>query len=341
MIQTVKITLANYRCFADTDPLRMEFTSGFTALVGPNNSGKSSLLRFFIENRPLFGQLLNPSYLNLITRGVLEQAAYFVEDSTEIHCDLNDRRTRLELEFLTNETFNEPRIAKGIFYRDRDSSKWTGQFFANTSLAPCYSDSTALRVLLPQRAPKDCPAVNLKPLNDFLITVLNAVYIPPFRNAISENASEYYDMAIGSKFVELWHSWATGGEKAKNNAIIRVQEDIERIFGLGRLEVSATPDMKALHVTVDRKPYKLREMGAGLSQFILVLGNVAIRKPAVLLIDEPELNLHPSLQVDFLTSLASYPSEGCVIFATHNMGLARAVGDRILSFRKSPAGALV
>jgi len=49
------------------------------------------------------------------------------------------------------------------------------------------------------------------------------------------------------------------------------------------------------------------------------------------LIDEPELNLHPSLQISFLTALASYFEYG-VLFATHNIGLARASAGRIYSF---------
>src|SRR5204863_5620738 len=95
----------------------------------------------------------------------------------------------------------------------------------------------------------------------------------------------------------------------------------------------ATQRLNTLQVAVNGKPYKLRELGAGLSQFILVFGAAAFQKPDYIFIDEPELNLHPSLQVDFLTSLGSYAKEG-VVFATHSIGLARTVGDRIFSLRK-------
>lgn len=71
-------------------------------------------------------------------------------------------------------------------------------------------------------------------------------------------------------------------------------------------------------------------MGSGIAQLILVLMSAAINKPEYILIDEPELNLHPSLQLDFLTSLASCAKQG-VLFATHSYGLARAAADRIYS----------
>lgn len=43
------------------------------------------------------------------------------------------------------------------------------------------------------------------------------------------------------------------------------------------------------------------------------------------------------MQIDFLTSLASYATEG-VVFATHSIGLARAIGDRIFSLQNQGSG---
>jgi ABC-type sulfate/molybdate transport systems ATPase subunit len=55
-----------------------------------------------------------------------------------------------------------------------------------------------------------------------------------------------------------------------------------------------------------------------------------MQKPTFILIDEPEQNLHPSLQAEFLTTLGTYASKG-VIFTTHSLGLARSVADRLYS----------
>jgi energy-coupling factor transporter ATP-binding protein EcfA2 len=71
-----------------------------------------------------------------------------------------------------------------------------------------------------------------------------------------------------------------------------------------------------------------------LAQFIVVLANAAVQQPVYILIDEPELNLHPSLQLDFLTALGSYADTG-VVFATHSVGLARAISERIFSVRRT------
>jgi hypothetical protein len=57
----------------------------------------------------------------------------------------------------------------------------------------------------------------------------------------------------------------------------------------------------------------------------------------LILIDEPELNLHPALQLDFLNTLGSFASHG-VLFATHSVGLARAASDAVYSVRRAAQG---
>lgn len=51
------LSVKNYRRFADSTPAQIDIIDGLTALVGVNNSGKSSLLRFFYEFRPILRQL--------------------------------------------------------------------------------------------------------------------------------------------------------------------------------------------------------------------------------------------------------------------------------------------
>lgn len=58
-----------------------------------------------------------------------------------------------------------------------------------------------------------------------------------------------------------------------------------------------------------------------------------MHRPAFILIDEPEMNLHPALQLDFLTTLGSYATDG-VVFATHHLGLARSASERIYALSR-------
>lgn len=165
----------------------------------------------------------------------------------------------------------------------------------------------------------------------------DSIYLGRFRNVINQGAAGYYDLSIGTTFIQQWNDWKAGSIKSHNLYVAQITEDIRRIFQLKSLEINAAASLQTLQITVNGKPYKLRELGAGLAQFIITFANVAIRRPQFILIDEPELNLHPSLQIDFLTSLASYASRG-VIFATHSIGLARSTAERLYSFSRNDAG---
>ena len=66
----IEITIKNYRCFPDSKPARIFLQKGFTGFVGVNNSGKSSLLKFFYEFRHLFARLSNPAdFFNILLSG--------------------------------------------------------------------------------------------------------------------------------------------------------------------------------------------------------------------------------------------------------------------------------
>jgi hypothetical protein len=128
----------------------------------------------------------------------------------------------------------------------------------------------------------------------------NAVYIGAFRNAVNVGgAHDYYDLPIGENFIARWDGLKSGGNLEEAAAALRVTADLMRIFDV-KLEINASPGNERMQVIVDDVPFGLHELGGGLAQWLVVLAFVAMRQPRLILIDEPELNLHPSLQVDFL-----------------------------------------
>src|SRR5579859_6577790 len=93
----LEITIKNYRCFSDEKPVKLVLDNGFVALVGVNNSGKSSLLRFFYEFRLLFTNLTNVNYLIMILQGQAGISFSGVVDQAEVFCNSNDRDMSVEV----------------------------------------------------------------------------------------------------------------------------------------------------------------------------------------------------------------------------------------------------
>src|SRR5581483_11356459 len=325
-----RITLKNYRCFSESAPATIDLDAGFTALIGTNNSGKSSYLRFFHEFRGVFHNLLNAgnySYNNYFNCGLAH-----VEDWIEIFNNSNDHDITIE---ITNMNSKEGEISRIHLVLKRNFQNRIGiSIWLNTGsnqFATVTNSSGGTQHMI-NNIPRwiNGTAASFIELSQILSECL---YVGPFRNAISEGSGGYYDISIGTSFISNWDGWKTGASRQQNLAAQQVADDIAHIFDFNHFEINASPDKKALQVIINRKPHRLRELGAGLAQFIIVFGNVANKKPTLLLLDEPELNLHPSLQIDFLTSLTSYTSYG-VMFASHSVGLARAVSDRIYTFQK-------
>ncbi len=337
----IEITIKNYRCFADSRPARIPVRPGFTAFVGVNNSGKSSLLKFFYEFRQLF-QLIGGgggSFLPALQGSHLAfNLPPTITDIDQLFCHSNDRNLEIELRVLAAEPKTLPVPTRLIVTVPRR----TNTFFARVDLPGemkvdpqqfFFSAPTILDMRAHNRMPTD--------FSDYFTAckeLSETLFIGPFRNAINVGTNEaYFDISVGQSFIQNWQQWKTGSSGKLNEAAYKLTQEIGHIFEFESLEINSSPDNRTLQVFVNGKSYRLSDLGSGLTQFFLVLANVAMRPPAYILIDEPELNLHASLQLDFLTTLASYARQG-IMFATHNIGLGRASADRIYALRKIAEG---
>lgn len=336
----VTLTLKNYRPFADDEPLRVQIAPGFTGLVGINNAGKSTLLRFFYEFRNLWNHLQNANGVLNCVNNALTVSPLGVGDPLEVFHRRNERPITIVLDFDPPAHGASVQKAEFTILRLPPGSggvSSTLRLFGSGVERPFRQVVLTIGEVNNQKIDMirdtDGPATDVTPLADLARDLHSAIYIAAFRNAITEGTKDYFDLEIGTAFIKKWNAMKTGTARNQNDRAVEVEADIARIFGFASLEINAAENETTLQVRVNREPFKLRELGGGLAQFIVTYANVATRSPSFILLDEPELNLHPSLQLDFLTSLTSYASRG-IFFATHSLGLARAASERLYSFRR-------
>ncbi len=120
----------------------------------------------------------------------------------------------------------------------------------------------------------------------------------------------------------------TGDNSRNTDAAVAVERQIQELFNFRHFQINAVEDRSSLQIIIDNWSYKIDEVGSGLAQFIISLAHAAMKRPRYVLIDEPESNLHASMQLSFVTSLASYATGG-LLFASHNLELARSAADRV------------
>ncbi len=321
----IEVSLRNYRCVGDS-PASIRYRDGFTALVGVNNSGKSTLLRLPYEVRPLLSAMR--SYGEQDLRATAGPSSWWQPVLGE-----GERISRagaagpVEIAITVRDgpggAFElEGRPLTAVFRYDRQRA----------FRAELKHDG---RVLAPEEAQSISTFEPFLAATDILA---GAKYIGPFRNALNIGAQEsYYDIQIGRTFVATFNTYKAGPEASKNEAMVELLDEVRRIFGYAKLDANATPGGETLQLSVDGRSFRLSELGAGFAHFLVVLVNVLVQKPELLLIDEPELNLHASLQLDFLSTLARYATHG-VVFATHSLGLARTSADNLYVVDRDQGG---
>jgi ABC-type cobalamin/Fe3+-siderophores transport system ATPase subunit len=325
---TFELTIKNYRCFSEANPASISFGDGFTAVIGSNNSGKSSLLRFFYEFRGLFMRLSDPAWFPISLGGTPSgfNLAPSVLDTEELFHNQNDRDITIEV------VVAKIRLLIRVVRSSntcRCELQINGQNIAGNSV----------KIQDGKLVVGGSVCADSKQYFDACNHLTNTLYIGPFRNAINVGSkNDYFDIQVGQAFIQQWREVKTGNSVKQNEAANRLTQDIKRIFQFSDFEINPSSDDQTLQLFIDGKSFKLPTVGAGLTQFIMVLANAAVKRPSLILIDEPELNLHPSLQIDFLTTLASYSRNGNIVFATHSIGLARASAKRIYSLRKIATG---
>ena len=303
-------------------PARFTVGAGYTAFVGANNAGKTSALRFFYEFRPLF-QRLTPGSGNLIQMlaadshdtpgllGVIDPLAVF-HSGNEL-----DIEVRLTLETPAAEApvpVPVPVPAELVLHMNRNGQARV--LIPGSDPFPQNQtgwDSTFITVAGAKR-------FDFAPWFEIFAAMAQTLFIGAFRNALNVGGGAHYDLAIGEQFVQTWDRYKAGDNRREIQAALDLTEEIRRIFEFESLEINAHTANKSLLVIIDGRPYPLDEVGGGLAHFIIALASAAIQRPQLILIDEPELNPHPSLQLDFLTTLGRYASKG-TLFATHSIGL--------------------
>lgn len=349
----IDLTIKNYRCFPDSRPARLVIKPGFSSFLGINNSGKSALLKFFYEFRHLFHELRAPQSFLTSLKQERDISVQGVTDPRTIFCNKNNRNIEIQISLPSDR-----RTASFISRGDEQVNLVFPQRFVINILKDPLRFSTLLHLTNGQKVgpgfleadrARETPVgwgislsnskeiIHITDVEKILAGLSETIYIGPFRNALNGSIGQYFDINVGQTFIQGWRTYKTGKINEHRETIYRLTKDIQRIFDFKEFEINASEDGTTLVVFINGKSFDLFDIGSGISQFIVVLASAAFRKPAYILIDEPELNLHPALQLDFLTTLTSYAREG-ILFATHNMGLARSSSDTVYSLRKVDEG---
>jgi ABC-type cobalamin/Fe3+-siderophores transport system ATPase subunit len=333
------VTFSGYRCFSPENPVQVTLQGEQVAFLGLNNAGKSTLLKAFYDFRDIFKKLsASTDDLRAVVGG--HDIPFRIQDFTSVedifwHHDTSDIKISIEVppcpDFLSR---------VDITIRN-NSDRFRVLFYDTEGNAIPYNQlaGEGTRLRTPTRVYGD-----LRRIFDAFASLAQCIYVPSVRHATpftpdSAHMREgaFFDIKIGKPFIESWDSLQRGSGKHQTEKIASVIQDLRRIFGFETLDFMTDAGRRTMIAVVNGKSVLLSDLGSGLSQFVVLLGNLAFANPSYVLIDEPESNLHPSLQLQFLEAVAARSKYG-VLFATHSLGLARSAADRTYVVQSRPDG---
>ncbi|HGL6719333.1 AAA family ATPase [Burkholderia contaminans] len=336
------VSLRNFRCFDWNNPAILEFHYGLTALIGPNNAGKSAALRSIYELRSVWQSIFACLMPHAQYSARAEPTG--VSDITELANSDDPTRIEISISLNNSPTDNNPNhyhITHIEVLYDLENRSITPKLIKGKNISGSTHTLNEQTIKSANQISGSIITysritMNFSALVSFLNDLSRARFFPAFRNAINEGASNYYDMPVGTALVSTWDTWKAGNVKKSKVAIGRVERKIAELLGFNSLQINADSQRKSLDVYINGHPHKLYEIGSGVAQLVMTLASALVMEPTYILIDEPELSLHPTLQLSFLAALFEYCSKG-LLFATHSYGLARTAAERILVVQRSHA----
>lgn len=201
--RALRLTLKNYRAFDHGRPVQWLIDDQFRAFVGINNSGKSSLLRFFHEIRQrllVLGQAPTQNPSQQITFGTPTPIGFTsVADQQEVFCNRNDHDMLAEFALI------DPSEADGGLEPTKVVMRWRR---ADAALTVAFEARGAVTHAAQFSGAN--PVINLngtetsldvtRYVSAFAFNDLAAsLYLGPFRNAVNTCSTYCPPSRLGSR----------------------------------------------------------------------------------------------------------------------------------------------
>ncbi|MBI1333241.1 MAG: AAA family ATPase [Armatimonadetes bacterium] len=266
----------------------LRVVDGFTILVGPNNSGKTRLLRLLFETkavvhsistlRPALDPLINDQYAKNLVSSCLTNYEQQSRSSTgDITLDI--QAGRILFQNITSGGDNIADVVRG-------------------ALGLAFCEGANWYMISSNRRPV------------FTETIHNS------RRPVSENA-----IFVTERLYDALNEIQEGDYKSVERFRATVSQVCEIDDILGGIENKENMICRVV-LSSGEKQQNLDQMGHGIKQAILLLALDTFCDGAFILVDEPESNMHPRLLTRILDHLKD-SKRNYYIFATHSNILLR------------------
>jgi predicted ATPase len=322
--------------------VRLEFHPLITVVCGPNNSGKTTILSAVFWLSKLLSINFNMQFQRTPTfslaRAVLSTAPSLTEDLFNLYAG-DECLLEAEIAYPRDSLkFQPANSGDSVPIRFGVSVNRTGQTLRTLQVGGEQTLDFGKGAVKLQGIPGDWTAPLSQWLQTLPVAANRMLYFGSHRGfgpRVNQSPDDLYGMAIGAGVIP-WVQRARqpnlqDATSKKHNALLKeFESDFARFAGFESFELSVPPAADELNAHVNGRAMPISRMGAGIGECLLIMLVTKLAKslPAlrgappidVVLIEEPELHLHPHLQRLLLDFLIRYAKEGDtqLILSTHS-----------------------
>ena len=340
MLAGVKsIFIMNFRSIVN--PLEIPVSTGFTFLLGQNNSGKSSILRFIAlllnassrhqpDDAPLFGNGPTRASIEITGRALAE----FAKDYKILQRSLQGELDR---------SFTATCTLSG------DKRIWRVEEDIFNIVPHAYFHGTS-NFLHDFGSAHTTASNNLVTFGDRFIQFLklpNTVFVPGQRLIVTQGHSmPHYGQVpmpgetsvlntIVGDLASLDRPHGTAAQRADAQQKMQtICEFLRFCLEVRSVDIKVASEKETIYVSIDDSEQPISHLGSGVEQ-LLVIGLSSFKfSDRLVLIDEPELHFHPRTQKRMMKFLREN-SKAKFVIATHSAAILDSVPADIVQVSQS------
>ncbi len=351
-MKLLNLKLTNFRKISALPEPTITFNQDINVLVGANNAGKTSILNAI--QRLFKTEQITPRDLNYLIKDgnlVIEGDILLTKEQWKSYLTLglgistHIPADSIDINYLVNQLVAKPLTLKYLGgYIDRKQSTLTGSASIDLDLFEVLrqpditNNNISFLLSQTQNQIKGSNFYNVYKSPLYLDSkgriLENEKFIP--LNQIEEKTSDDYVNIRGLLYaLKKRELQKFEGFKILLLEIFAELSDIDVINNeeLGQFELILHEKLRK-NGTTENVTYDINNVGQGMQTLVLMLSTILLLKPSIVLMDEPEVHMHPSLIKEFVKYIRLLSVETQFIITTHSLVLIQEVGlDKVFSLK--------
>ncbi len=351
-MKLLNLKLSNFRKISNLPDPTITFNQDINVLVGANNAGKTSILNA-IQRLFKTEQITPAKDLNYLVEDgnlVIEGQVLLTKEQWISYLNLGLNVTRQ----IPINTFNLSDLAQRLLSKPI-TIKHTG-FYIKKKQSNLIVNAEINKILIDELNKED------ELLNVLLLHTQNQIQNSDFYNVFKsplylDSKGEILDREQFIPLNAIDEQRRNGGGNINIRGLLyalkkkepeEFQEFKKRLLeiftelndvdvinneDLGQFELILHENLRKNGATENVK-YDINNVGQGMQTLVLMLSTILLLKPSIVLMDEPEVHMHPSLIKEFIKYIKLLSIDTQFIITTHSVVLINEVGlDKVFSLK--------